>query len=51
MKHLLMGVYQVCLNESPGVKIGLNPGVIDLPYMCIAKPYTMKALGSKFAPP
>jgi hypothetical protein len=32
-----MGVYQVCSNKNPGVKIGPAPGVIDFPYMCIAK--------------
>jgi hypothetical protein len=32
-----MGVYQVCSNKSPGVKIGPAPGVIDFPNMCIAK--------------
>jgi hypothetical protein len=37
MKHVLMGVYQDCSNKSPGVKIGPAPGVIDFPYMCIAK--------------
>jgi hypothetical protein len=26
MKHLLVGVYQVCSNKSPGVKIGPSPG-------------------------
>jgi hypothetical protein len=37
MKHVLMDVYQVCSNKSPGFKIGPAPGVIDFPYMCIAK--------------
>jgi hypothetical protein len=37
MKHLLMGVYQVCSNESPGLKIGPALGVIDFPYMYIEK--------------
>jgi hypothetical protein len=32
-----MGVYQVCSNKSPGVKIGPAPGVIDFPYMHIVK--------------
>jgi hypothetical protein len=30
MKHVLMGVYQICSNKSPGVKIGPAPGDIDL---------------------
>jgi hypothetical protein len=37
MKHLLMGVYQVCSNNGPWVKIGPAPGVIDIPYMYIVK--------------
>jgi hypothetical protein len=32
MKHLLMGVYQVCSNKGPWVKIGPALGVIDFPY-------------------
>jgi hypothetical protein len=37
MKHLVMGVYQVCSNKGPWVRIGPAPGVIDIPYMCIVK--------------
>jgi hypothetical protein len=37
MKHVLMDVYQVCPNKSPGVKIGPARADIDFPYMCIAK--------------
>jgi hypothetical protein len=37
MKHLLVSVYQVCSNKSPGVKIGPAPGVIVFNYMCIVK--------------
>jgi hypothetical protein len=36
-KHVLVAVYQVCLTESPRVKIGPAPGVIDFPYMYIVK--------------
>jgi hypothetical protein len=37
VKHLLVSVYQVCSNKSPGVKIGPTQGVIDFPYMFIGK--------------
>jgi hypothetical protein len=37
MKHVLVSVYKVCSNKYPGVKIGPALGVIDFPYMCIAK--------------
>jgi hypothetical protein len=33
MKHVVMGVYQICSNKSPGVKIGPAPGVIDFIYV------------------
>jgi hypothetical protein len=39
MKHHLVRVYQVCSNNSPGVKIGPALGVIDFPYL-----YTVKTL-------
>jgi hypothetical protein len=42
MKHHLVGVYQVCSNQCPGVKIGPARGVIDLPYLYIVK--TLKNL-------
>jgi hypothetical protein len=37
MKHLLVSVYKVCSNKTPGVKIGPALGVIDFLYMCLAK--------------
>jgi hypothetical protein len=40
MKHLLVGVYQVCSNKNPGVKIGPargGGGVIDFLYLYIVK--------------
>jgi hypothetical protein len=37
MKHLLVSVYQVLSNKSPGVKIGTAPGVFDFPCMHIVK--------------
>jgi hypothetical protein len=41
MKHLLMGIYQVCSNKSPWVKIGpAGEGggqVIVFHYMCVVK--------------
>jgi hypothetical protein len=47
MKHVLMGVYQVYSNKCPGVKIGPAPGVIDFPYMCIAKTSKIKVCSNK----
>jgi hypothetical protein len=37
MKHLLVGIYQVCSNKSTGDKNGPPQGVIDFPYMYKAK--------------
>jgi hypothetical protein len=34
MKNFLMGVFKVCLDKSPGVKICPAHGVMDFPYMC-----------------
>jgi hypothetical protein len=38
MKHLLMSVYQICSNKSPGVKIGPAPWGHCFPYMHKVKP-------------
>jgi hypothetical protein len=35
--NFLVNVYKVCLNKSLGVKIGPALGVIDFPYIFIAK--------------
>jgi hypothetical protein len=43
MKHLIVGVCQVCSNKSHGVKIGPVPEVIYFPYM-----YRLKNLKSFF---
>jgi hypothetical protein len=45
MNHLLVSVYQVCSNKSPGVKIAPAPVVIDFPYMYVVK--TLKNLLKK----
>jgi hypothetical protein len=37
MKHLVLSVYKVCSNKSPGVKIFPAQGVIDFPNMYILK--------------
>jgi hypothetical protein len=39
MKYLLVGVYQVCSNKSPGVKIGPTQGVIVFPFMYKVKTF------------
>jgi hypothetical protein len=36
MKHLLMGVYQVCSNKSPWVKIGPARGVEGEAYIQVS---------------
>jgi hypothetical protein len=40
IKHLLDGVYQVCSNKSPWVKIGpagVGAEIIVFHYMCVVK--------------
>jgi hypothetical protein len=37
MKYCVVNLYQDCSNFSPGVKIGLAPGVIDFHYVHIVK--------------
>jgi hypothetical protein len=44
MKYLLVSVYQVCSNESPRVKIGLTPWVIDFPNLLNKNPRVKLAL-------
>jgi hypothetical protein len=48
MKHLLMGVYQICLNKSPWVKIGPagGGGVIVFRYINIMTLMLNKTLKS-----
>jgi hypothetical protein len=47
MKHLLVGVYEICSNKIPGVKIGPPQGVIVFPYTCMYM-YIVKFLKSSF---